>query len=104
MTEQSLYILKLAAKRYASSRSLENRIAMLAIGSILWEGFPDFLVEMKEAIQAGHGKEFLRRDDIKHLYALLFVGTLNGLDADSLAKISGALHDAADQPQALMAG
>lgn len=104
MTEQSLHVLKLAAKRYASSRSLESRMAMLAVGSLLWEGFPDFLVEMKEAIQSGRSKEFLRQDDLKHMYALLFVGTLNGLDADSLAKVSGALFDAADQTQTLMAG
>jgi hypothetical protein len=104
MNNQSLHILMLAAKRYIRNRTLENRIAMLAVGSVLWDGFPDFLADMKEAIQAGGGKEFLKPGDIKHMYALLFVGILNGLDAESLDKVSGALLDAADQTQSAMAG
>lgn len=104
MSEKSLHILMATARRYASSRSLENRLAMLAVGSVLWEGFPDFLMEMKRAIQSGRGREFLRRDDIKHLYALLFVGVSNGLDANSLKKVDGALLDAASRTQAPMAG
>lgn len=100
MNNESLHLLMLAAGRYASSRSKEDRAVMLSIGSDFWNGFPAFLLEMKAAIQAGHSKEFIRQDDVKHMYALLFVSILNGLDRDYLNRVGGALLAAASANKA----
>lgn len=95
MDKESTYLLMLAAARYACSRSPADRAAMLSVGREFWEDFPAFLVQMKHAIAAGHGRRLLRQDNVKHLYALLFVGILNGLDAAYLNKVGGALLAAA---------
>lgn len=100
MNKESLHILMLAAGRYASSRSSEDCALMLSVGSDFWNGFPAFLMEMKSAIRAGRSKDFLRQDDVKHMYALLFMGILNGLDRDYLNKVGGALFAAASPRKA----
>jgi hypothetical protein len=100
MNKESLHTLMLAAGRYASSRSSEDRALMLSVGSDLWNGFPAFLMEMKSAIQTGRSKDFLRQDDAKHMYALLFMSILNGLDRDYLNKVGGALFAAASPRKA----
>lgn len=100
MNKESLHTLMLAAGRYASSRSSEDRALMLSVGSDFWNGFPAFLLEMKSAIQTGHSKDFLRQDDAKHMYALLFMSILNGLDRDYLNKVGGALFAAASPRKA----
>ena len=87
--------LMLAAWLYANSRSKEDRAIMLSLGNSFWDSFPAFLMEMKEAIQAGRSKDFLKQDDVKHMYALLYVSILNGLDHDYLNKVGGALLAAA---------
>lgn len=90
-----VHTMMLAAARYAGSRSKEDRALMLAVGSSFWSDFPAFLVEMKEAFRRAPGKDFLRQDDVKHMYALLFVSILNGLDSGYLNRIAGALLAAA---------
>jgi hypothetical protein len=87
--------LLLAAWLYANSRSEPDRALMLAVGNSFWDGFPAFLMEMKRAIQAGRSVGFLKQDNVKHMYALLYVSILNGLDADYLEKVGGALLAAA---------
>lgn len=87
--------LLLAAWLYANTRSKEDRALMLAVGNDAWDGFPGFLLEMNQAVRTGHSKNFLRQDDVKHMYALLFVSIMNGLDANYLDKVGGALLDAA---------
>lgn len=95
MDKESIHLLMLAAGRYAGSRSPEDRAVMLSIGSELWEDFPVFLSQMKRAVKAGHGRDLLRQDNAKHMYALLFVSILNGLDTAYLNKVGGALMAAA---------
>lgn len=95
MDKESIHLLMLAAARYAGSRSPEDRAVMLSIGSEFWEDFPVFLSQMKRAVKAGHGRDLLRQDNAKHMYALLFVSILNGLDTAYLNKVGGALMAAA---------
>ncbi len=95
MKNECAHTLMLAAGRYAGSRSKEDRALMLAVGSGFWSDFPAFLAEMKEAFRHGRGRDFLRQDDAKHMYALLFVSILNGLDSGYLDKVGGALLAAA---------
>lgn len=99
MNPESVHTLMLAAARYASSRSSEDRALMLSVGSDFWKDFPAFLVEMKQAIQSGRSRDFLRQGDIKHMYALMFVSILNGLGADYLDRVGGALLAAATPPR-----
>jgi hypothetical protein len=100
MDKQSIHILMLAAGRYASSRSEQDRAVMLSVGNDFWKGFTSFLVEMKAAIQEGRSREFLRQDSVKHMYALLFVSILNGLDSAYVNKVGGALFAAASPHKA----
>jgi len=100
MDKKSVYILLLAAGRYASSRSKEDRAVMFSVGRDFWKDFPAFLMEMKEAIQAGRSRDFLNQGDIKHMYALLFMSIMNGLDTDHLNRVGGALFAAASPRKA----
>jgi hypothetical protein len=100
MDKESVYLLMLAAGRYAGSRSEQDRAVMLSVGNDFWKGFPAFLAEMKTAIQEGRSRAFLRQDDVKHMYALLFVSILNGLDSAYVNKVGGALLAAASPRKA----
>lgn len=99
MDQQSIHLLMLAAGRYAGSRSPQDRAAMLSVGSECWDDFPVFLLQMKRALKAGRAGELLRQDNAKHMYALLFVSILHGLDAAYLDKVGGALLAAAMPPR-----
>ncbi len=95
MDPQSIHLLMLAAGRYAGSRSPQDRAVMLSVGGECWDDFPVFLLQMKRALKAGRAGELLRQDNAKHMYALLFVSILHGLDVAYLDKVGGALLAAA---------
>lgn len=104
MDNKSVYLLMLAAGRYARSRSEEDRAVMFSLGNDFWKDFPAFLLEMKEAIRAGRSGDFLKQGDVKHMYALLFVSIVNGLGTDYLDKVGGALLAAASPDKARTPG
>lgn len=92
--------LLMAAWLYANTRSPQDRAVMLSLGNSFWDGFPSFLLEMKDAIKSGRSGEFLKQDDVKHMYALLFMSILNGLDSDHLNKVGRSLLSAASPGKA----
>jgi hypothetical protein len=104
MNPESLHTLMLAAARYASSRSGEDRALMLSVGNEVWKDFPAFLTEMKRAIQSGRSREFLRQEDVKHMYALMLLSIASGLGSDYLDRVGGALSAAAAPDKFRIAG